>query len=103
MDLFFINQSLKNESGKDVDLIEAYLQDSLKAMYVTVFEYLNNVPQDIPEFVNKAHGDEAKDHEKLGDQMVENQLNGMISPRLDDSAFDRSYEESFYSDYSGQE
>jgi len=44
MDLFFINQSLKNESGKDVDLIEAYLQDSLKAMYVTVFEYLNNVP-----------------------------------------------------------
>ena len=40
MDLFQINQMLKNEIGKDVDMIEAYLQDSLKAIFMTISEYL---------------------------------------------------------------
>lgn len=40
MDLFQINQVLKNEIGKDVDMIETYLQESLKAIYITVMEYL---------------------------------------------------------------
>ena len=40
MDLFQINQVLKNEIGKDVDMIESFMQESLKAIYVTVLEYL---------------------------------------------------------------
>ena len=51
MDLFQINQVLKNEIGKDVDMIESFMQESLKAIYVTVLEYLQNVPQEEPEFL----------------------------------------------------
>lgn len=46
LDLFQINQTLKNEIGKDVDMIEAFLQESLRATYVTVLQYLQNVPAD---------------------------------------------------------
>jgi len=44
MDLFQINQALKNEIGKDVDMIEGYVQESLKAVYVTISQYLWHVP-----------------------------------------------------------
>ena len=51
MDMFQINQNIKNEVGKDVDMIEAYLQESLKAIYITISEYLQSVPQDDPDFL----------------------------------------------------
>lgn len=51
MDLFQINQVLKNEIGKDVDMIEAYFQEALKSIYITISEYLQNVPQEEPDFL----------------------------------------------------
>ena len=35
-DMFQINKASNNEIGKDVELIETLLQDSLKAIYLTV-------------------------------------------------------------------
>lgn len=58
MDLFQINQVLKNEIGKDVDMIESFMQESLKAIYVTVLEYLQNVPQEEPEFLRAEAAEE---------------------------------------------
>ena len=40
MDLFQINQTLKNEIGKDIDMVETFLQDSLKAIYIAIFQYI---------------------------------------------------------------
>ena len=37
--------SCKNEAGKDLEMIEMYVQESLKSLYITVVEYLENVPQ----------------------------------------------------------
>ena len=53
MDLFQINQNLKNEIGKDIDMIETYLQESLKSVYITIMEYLQNVPQNEPDFLKQ--------------------------------------------------
>ena len=39
-DLFQINQVLKNEIGKDVDMIESFVQESLKAIYTSLLQYL---------------------------------------------------------------
>jgi len=44
MDLYQINAVLKNEIGKDIDMIESFMQESLKAIYITILEYLTNVP-----------------------------------------------------------
>ena len=32
-------------------MIESFMQESLKAIYVTILEYLQNVPQEEPEFL----------------------------------------------------
>ena len=48
MDLFQINQKLKNDSGIDVDIIESYLQDTIKSVFIAINEYLTKVPRDEP-------------------------------------------------------
>lgn len=58
MDLYQINAVLKNEIGKDIDMIESFMQESLKAIYITVLEYLTNVPQEEPEFLRSDNNEE---------------------------------------------
>lgn len=58
-DLFQINQVLKNEVGKDVDMIENFLQESLKGIYTSLLQYLQNVPQDEPDFKGSRNDDGA--------------------------------------------
>lgn len=62
IDLFQINQQLKNEIGKDVDMIETYFQESLKSIYITVLEYLQNVPQTEPDFLKSNEAEEEPEY-----------------------------------------
>ena len=50
MDLFQINQNLKNDSGIDVDIIEGYFLDSIKSVFIAANEYLSKVPQGEPQY-----------------------------------------------------
>ena len=60
---------LKNEIGKDVDMIESFMQESLKAIYVTVLEYLQNVPQEEPEFL-RAEATEEQQQQAIRDSIA---------------------------------
>jgi hypothetical protein len=51
IDLFQINQVIKNEIGKDQDMIETYFLESLKSIYMTIVQYLQSVPQNEPDFM----------------------------------------------------
>lgn len=42
-------------------MIEAFLQESLKAVYITVLQYLTNVPQNEPDFLKQ--NDEDQPHQ----------------------------------------
>lgn len=59
---------LKNEIGKDVDMIEAYIQDSLKAIFMTVSEYLLSVPQEEPEYLKQGVADDLDRKVDIGDE-----------------------------------
>jgi hypothetical protein len=56
---------LKNEIGKELEMIETYFLESLKAIFITILEYLENVPQEIAEFQQP---DEAEEIEGENDQ-----------------------------------
>ena len=68
-DLFQINQNIKNEIGKDQDMIETYFQESLKSMYLAVIEYLTQVQQ-TPDFLMESDGESSQESQsdKSGSQ-----------------------------------
>ena len=61
----------KTELGKDMDMIEGFLQESLKSVYLTVIEYLNKVELDDPDgFKHVNHDHCHSDESSLGDENV---------------------------------
>jgi len=54
---------IKNEVGKDKDMIETFFLESLKSVYITIVQYLECVPQGDPDFLQN---DEMDANEKDG-------------------------------------
>ena len=78
MDLYQINAVLKNEIGKDIDMIESFMQESLKAIYITILEYLTNVPQEEPEFLRSDNNEEVHQKQAIRESIAQLQASMVL-------------------------
>ena len=88
MDLYQINAVLKNEIGKDIDMIESFMQESLKAIYITILEYLTNVPQEEPEFLRSDNNEEVHQKQAIRESIAQLQASMVLEEQSQRSEYE---------------